>query len=55
MRRIGLTDEEWAVISPLLPAERGRGWRPAHDNRRYFGGIMRMARAGAQWRQLPDE
>jgi len=23
--RIGLTDEEWALIGPLLPAERGRG------------------------------
>jgi transposase len=34
--RIGLSDEEWAVIGPLLPAERGRGCRPAQDNRRFF-------------------
>lgn len=53
--RIGLTDEEWAVIGPLLPAERGRGCRPAQDNRRYFEGMMWMARTGAQWRHLPDE
>ncbi len=33
--RIGLTDEEWAVIGRFLPAERGRGCRPAQDNRRY--------------------
>ncbi|PQZ29834.1 hypothetical protein CQZ93_06445 [Ochrobactrum vermis] len=53
--RIGLTDEEWAVISPLLPAESGRGCRPAQDNRRYFEGMLWMARTGAQWRHLPDE
>ena len=53
--RIGVTDEEWALIGPLLPAERGRGCRPAQDNRRYFEGMMWMARTGAQWRHLPDE
>lgn len=53
--RIGLSDEEWAVIGPLLPAERGRGCRPAQDNRRYFEGMMWLARTGAQWRHLPDD
>nr|WP_158259918.1 IS5 family transposase [Phyllobacterium phragmitis] len=53
--RVGLTDEEWVLISLLLPAERGRGCRPAQDNRRYFEGMMWMARTGAQWRHLPNE
>ncbi len=53
--RIGLTDEEWALIGPLLPAEHGRGCRPAQDNRRYFEGMMWLARTGAQWRHLPDD
>lgn len=53
--RIGLTDGEWAIIGPLLPAERERGCRPAQDNRRYFVGMMWLARTGAQWRHLPDE
>lgn len=53
--RIGLSDEEWALTGPLFPAERGRGCRPSHDNRRYFEGMMWMARTGAQWRHLPDE
>lgn len=53
--RIGLTNDEWAVIGPLLPAEQGRGCRPAQDNRRYFEGMVWMARTGAQWRHLPDE
>jgi transposase len=53
--RIGLTDGEWELIGPLLPPERGRGCRPAQDNRIYFEGMMWMARTGAQWRRLPDE
>ena len=53
--RIGLSDEEWALIGPLLPAERGRGCRPAGDNRPFFEGMMWIARTGAQWRHLPDE
>ena len=53
--RIGVSDDEWALIGPLLPAERGRGCRPAGDNRPYFEGMVWMARTGAQWRHLPDE
>lgn len=53
--RIGVSDDEWALIGPLLPAERGRGCRPAGDNRRFFEGMVWMARTGAQWRHLPDE
>jgi transposase len=53
--RIGLTDEEWALIGPLLPAEHGRSCRPAQDDRRYFEGMMWLARTGAQWRPLPDD
>jgi len=53
--RVGVSDEEWALIGPLLPPEYGRGCRPAGDNRRYFEGMMWMARSGAQWRLLPDE
>ena len=53
--RIGLSDAEWEIVGALLPAERGRGCRPAQDNRRYFEGMMWIARTGAQWRRLPDE
>ena len=53
--RIGLSDEAWELIGPLLPPERGRGCRPAGDNRPFFEGMMWMARTGSQWRQLPDE
>jgi transposase len=53
--RIGVSDEEWLVIGPLLPPERGRWSRPAQDNRRYFEGMLWVARTGSQWRYLPDE
>ena len=53
--RIGLSDAEWDVIGTLLPPERGRGCRPAQDNRLYFEGMMWIARTGSQWRHLPDE
>ncbi|GAA0661766.1 hypothetical protein GCM10009102_08260 [Sphingomonas insulae] len=43
------------IVDALLPAERGRGCRPAWDNRRYSEGMMWIARTGAQWRRLPDE
>jgi transposase len=53
--RIGVTNGEWAIIGSLLPAERGRWGRPAQDNRRYFEGMLWVARTGSQWRHLPDE
>ncbi len=53
--RIGVSDDEWALIGPLLPSERGRGCRPSQDNRLYYEGMMWMARTGSQWRHLPDE
>ena len=52
--RIWVSDEEWSIIGPLLPPERGRWSRPAQDNRRYFEGMLWVARTGSQWRYLPD-
>lgn len=54
MERGDLTDEEWALIGPLLPAERGRSGRPATDNRRVLDGMLWVMRTGAPWRDLPE-
>lgn len=54
MERGEISDREWAVIGPLLPSERGRGCRPAHDNRRFFNGINYVLRTGIPWRDLPE-
>jgi transposase len=50
-----LTAGEWTLVAPLLPAERGRSCRPAHDNRRVLNGILWVAHSGASWRSLPAE
>jgi transposase len=43
-----VSDAAWAIIAPLLPAERGRWARPAQDNRRYFNGMMWIMRTDAK-------
>lgn len=49
-----LTDEEWDVIGRLLPAERGRKSRPAHDNRRFLNGMLHVLRVGCPWRDMHE-
>jgi transposase len=52
MARFDLSDEEWAVIEPLLP-KKGRG--PARkDDRTVLNCICYILRTGAPWRDLPD-
>jgi transposase len=55
MGRVDILDEHWLIVEPFLPSERGRGCRPAHDNRRFFNGMMFALRTGVPWRDLPSE
>src|SRR5690606_32408723 len=51
MARFDLSDEEWAIIAPLLPVEcRGPKRR---DDRTVLNGIFYILRTGAPWRDLP--
>lgn len=50
MARGDLTDMKWRIIEGLLPSERGRKSRPAHDNRRYLNGMLHVMRVGCPWR-----
>ncbi|WP_170219033.1 IS5 family transposase [Xanthobacter autotrophicus] len=52
MRRHELTDEEWAIIAPLLP-NKVRGVARV-DDRRVINGILRRFRTGAPWRDVPE-
>jgi len=54
MDRGDLTDEEWDVIAGLLPSERGRKSRPAHDNRRFLNGMLHVLRVGCPWRDMHE-
>ncbi len=51
-----LTDAEWAVVEPLLPApaRHPRGGRPEkHPRRDIVDAILYVVRSGCAWRQLP--
>jgi transposase len=52
MARFDLTDEEWAVIEPLLPTD-VRGV-PRVDDRKVLSGIFWRLRTGAPWADLPE-
>ena len=35
-----LTDEQWALVRPLLPPQKGGVGRPPNDHRAVLGGIL---------------
>nr|WP_234907356.1 transposase [Rhizobium rhizogenes] len=45
---------EWRIIEGLLPTERGRKSRPAHDNRRYLNGMLHVLRVDCPWRDMHE-
>ena len=52
--RADLTDAQWAVLGPLLPGGR-RGRPPEHAKRTLIDGIRWRVRAGAPWRDVPED
>ena len=54
MGRGDLSDEEWGLVGPLLPSERGRWARPAGDNRRFLNGMLHVLRIGCPWRDMHE-
>ena len=52
MARFDLSDEEWVIISGLLPKQ-GRGPQ-RKDDRKILNGIFYILRTGAPWRDLPE-
>ena len=55
MSRSQLTDQEYALLAPLLPPERrpGKAGRPFLPHRTVLEGIFWIHRTGAPWRDLP--
>ena len=50
-----LTDEEWALIAPVIPpAKRGGGKRTV-SIREVVNGLMYVLSSGCQWRALPKD
>ena len=50
-----LTDEQWALVEPLLPPQRSGRGRPMRDHRQVVEGVIYRYRCGIAWRDLPDE
>jgi putative transposase len=50
-----LTDEQWAVLEPLVPPPKPGGRRRTVDMRQVVNAIIYIDRTGCQWRLLPRE
>ncbi|MER5801311.1 IS5 family transposase [Streptomyces mirabilis] len=55
MRRGDLTDEQWAVLAPLLPKGARAGRPPVWPRRQLIDGIRFRVRTGVPWRDVPIE
>jgi putative transposase len=50
-----LTDAEWAVLAPLIPAPRPGGRPPRHERRELVNAMRYVLRGGIAWRALPHD
>jgi transposase len=50
-----LTDQEWAILEPLIPAAKEGGRRRTTDMRNVLNAILYVDRTGCQWRALPHD
>ncbi|WP_279592262.1 transposase [Streptomyces sp. KS 21] len=48
-----LTDEQWAVLQPLLPRGMKAGHPPVWSRRQLIDGIRFRVRTGVPWRDVP--
>jgi transposase len=50
-----LTDDEWALVEPLIPPARRGGNKRHVDVREVMNGIMYVLSTGCQWRAIPKD
>src|SRR5215469_13971913 len=50
-----LSDAEWALIEPFMPAGKPLGRPRETDLRAVLDAILYIARSGCQWRMLPKD
>jgi len=53
LRRHDLTDAQWVLLEPLMPAHPRQGHR-WHDHRLIMDGVFHRVRTGTPWRDLPE-
>ena len=54
MHRHELTDQQWAILEPLLPKRTATTGRTPSDPRMMLNGIFWILGTGAPWRDLPE-
>jgi putative transposase len=50
-----LTEKEWRLLAPLIPAAKPGGQPRSADMRRIVNGVFYVLRSGCAWRYLPRE
>ena len=50
-----LTDEQWAILGPLLPPPHSNCRPRQADIREVFNGVLYLLRTGCSWRHLPHD
>jgi transposase len=53
MSRHFLTDEQWAVIEPLIPKQRPGPGRKRNPDRQTLNGILYVLKTGCPWEDVP--
>jgi len=50
-----LTDEEWALIEPMIPPAKRGGGKRTQDMREVVNALMYVLSTGCQWRAIPKD
>lgn len=50
-----LTDDEWALIEPLIPPAKRGGGKRSVDMRAVVNGLLYVLSTGCQWRAIPKD
>lgn len=50
-----LTDQQWKILAPLIPAAKRGGRKRTTDIRQVINGILYVLRTGCSWGFLPHE
>jgi transposase len=50
-----LTDAEWEILEPLIPAISAEAVNVTHERREIVNGILYVLRSGCPWRLLPHD
>jgi transposase len=53
MNRHELTDEQWAVLAPLMPKQQAGRGRKRNDDRQTLNGILFVLKTGCTWADVP--